>query len=384
VTIPTPLDAGSLIDDANLLTGLQPDQMLYVLCNVGDGDAQIVLLPEDPSSGRRRAIVVDAAITRKIPSALRVLVAAGLLTPDLASSSGLEAGSIALVVATHPHQDHIGGMPELLSQFGDAVAEFWDPGYFHTIPAYQDMMAEIERRSLLLYAQPTSGLRRWISNVEVTVLSPSILLRNRFDSYGVELNDSSLSIRLEFPASRVLQLGDDREYIGSRNSQALILGGDAQTLSWSYALTDFPYLGASTSAAAKALKMATGSDPLRSQVLKVSHHASKHGINLELIERIRPALTLVSSTGGGGSYGFPHGVAQELLREALQPIASTGNPRFDDAKLGIFYTSDTDDQGAALGSIAVALGRGRWTMWRLGDSPQDPIDFAGARRWDPS
>jgi beta-lactamase superfamily II metal-dependent hydrolase len=39
-------------------------------------------------------------------------------------------------------------------------------------------------------------------------------------------------------------------------------------------------------------------------VLKVSHHASKHGVNLELVERIKPALTLVSSVAAAGRTAF--------------------------------------------------------------------------------
>ena len=207
------------------------------------------------------------------------------------------------------------------------------------------MMNAIESQPSLLYAQPTSGLRRWIGNVVVTVLTPSIQLRNRFDTYGVEVNNSSIALRIEFPATRVVQRAADRSLVDTPNTKSLILGGDAQTLSWSYADTDFPVLAASSTAAAKAIKAATGSDPLRSQVLKVSHHASKHGVNLELVERIDPALTLVSSVAGGGAYRFPHTVTQELIREAIDPTTTSGDPHPPDWELGIFYTSDTTDSG---------------------------------------
>jgi hypothetical protein len=247
------------------------------------------------------------------------------------------------------------------------------------------MMAAVEAQPGLAYAQPTSGYRRWISNVEVTVLSPAIHLRNRYDSYGVQINDSSISLRVEFPACRVLQLDGDRNYIGDRNTQALVLGADAQTLSWSYVLTDFPELVESKSAVAKALKAATGGDPLRADVLKVSHHASKHGVNLELVERIQPRVTVVSSLGQGGSHGFPHTVAQDLIREAIQPIAGSRKVppplRQADADLRIFYTGDVDTAGGRLGSIAIVLGRGQRTIWRFGDDIGQPISFQNGRRW---
>jgi beta-lactamase superfamily II metal-dependent hydrolase len=367
-----------MFSPGEFLSRIHRDELVYFLCNVGDADAQVIVLPEDPETGHRRLMVVDVGATRKVPALLRSLAKAGLAPTALDGS--LAPGAIALVVATHPHQDHIAGIPQVLREFGGSVAEFWDPGYFHTLPAYHEMMAAIEEQSLLLYAQPTSGLRRWIGNVAVTVLSPSIMLRNRFDSYGVEINDASISLRLEFPASRVIQLDEERNYIGSKNTQSLVLGADAQTLSWSYALGDFPFLQPSESAVSKALKMATGSDPLKGNVVKIPHHGSKHGINLELIERISPRLTLVSSVGKGGSYGFPHSVAQELMREALEPtMGGRGGKRHKDYELGIFYTSDVDDDGKRLGTIALVMGKSKITMWRFGDSPSQMVDFRKGR-----
>ena len=376
----TPLPAGETLVDH-----VGPDDLVYFLCNDGDGDAQLLLLPEQAATQTgtrmRRAIVVDSASPTKIPRLLRSLVDAGLLPAQTGSQTQPADGAIALVVATHPHRDHIGGISQLLTGFAGAVSEMWEPGYYHTGPDYIEMMNAIESQASLLYAQPTSGLRRWFGNVAVTVLTPSIQLRNRFDTYGVEVNNASISLRVEFPATRVVQRGDDRSLLDTPNTKSLILGADAQTLSWSYADTDFPVLAASDTAAAKAIKAATGSDPFRSQVLKVSHHASKHGVNLELVERIKPALTLVSSVGGGGSYRFPHTVGQELIREAIDPTTTSGAAHPPDWELGIFYTSDTSTAGAKLGSFAVVVGAGQRTTWRMLDSTTGAIDLSKATRW---
>jgi hypothetical protein len=242
------------------------------------------------------------------------------------------------------------------------------------------MMAAVEDSPALVYAQPTSGLRRWIGNAQVTVLAPAIGLRNRFDTYGVDVNNASISLRLDFPAARVVQRDSERRLVHQPNKQSLVLGADAQTLSWSYVESDFPYLQPSSTAAAKALRMATGSDLLRAQVLKVSHHGSKHGVNLELVERIQPALTLVSCVDGGGSYHFPHTVAQELIREALEPTTTSGAAHKADCDLNVFYTCDTTDAGAQLGSFAVVLRRNRLSVWRFCDRPTKKIDLATAQR----
>ncbi len=371
---PAPLPADRLVADPGFVGSIRDDELVLFLANVGDGDAQLVLLPADPAAHVRRAVVVDAGALGKLPSLIEDLVAAGLLPSQ---DGAIAPGAIALVVATHPHDDHIAGMAELLGSYGKEVVEFWDPGYFHTTAAYHRMMGEVERLPYLLYAQPTSGFRRWINNVEVTVLSPAISLRNRFDTYGIELNDSSISLRLEFPASRVLQLDNRRNYLGDRNPQALILGADA----WSYVVSDFPALAPSSSDAAKALQAAMGADPLTAQVLKVSHHASKHGVNLELIERINPKYTLVSSVGMESRYGFPHTVTQELIREALDPTVTSGRTHKKDWELGIFYTADLDESNVALGSMALVMGGGKVALWRFGDREGDRVDLSRGRRW---
>jgi hypothetical protein len=304
----------------------RPDALVYFLCNVGDADAQLLLLPEDGTPAMRQAVVVDAGRTNKIPPLLGELEQAGILS--LANGSD---EPIALVVATHPHLDHVRGIPELFRLHGDRIAEYWDPGYYHVLGEYHSTMLEVEKRKDLVYAQPTSGYRRWISDVAITVLSPSVQLRNRYDSYGIEINDSSISLRIEFPVHRYLEDRKDTEEgqpVDAPRTRSLILGADAQTTSWAYVLGDFPYLHRSETPAAKAIAAAQGDvDLLAGDVLKVSHHGSKHGVNLELVERIGPKVTLISSVAEQGQFNFPHTVAQELIREALHPPKGLGTTR---------------------------------------------------------
>jgi len=145
VTAPAPIPADRFENGQDFLQEVKdkPDALVYFLCNVGDGDAQLVLLPKDEAGNPRQAVVVDAAVTRKLPSLLNKLHE----TPDVFSLDLGPNGEepLALIVATHPHQDHINGMQELLEEHGAKVAEFWDPGFFHSVPAYHGMMQDAVR-----------------------------------------------------------------------------------------------------------------------------------------------------------------------------------------------------------------------------------------------
>ncbi len=228
---PDPIPAAKLTA-GNFLAAVGDDDLIHFVLNVGDGDTQLLCLPKG-KDGRRRAIVVDVATTKKLPALVLALEAANVLadSPDL----------FALVVASHPHLDHIGGMAEFLHQFHDHITEFWEPGYYMTSATYVNMMNALEEHGIQV-TQPTSGTAKFLGRVRVQALSPSIALRNRFDTYGVEPNNSSITLKVEFPATRITDVpGEERRYVPLRDkTRSLILGADAQTLSWSYVLVDFP------------------------------------------------------------------------------------------------------------------------------------------------
>lgn len=378
---PPPIDAipDNLFTAGDFIGDIEDADLVYFLLNVGDGDAQLILLPAEQGVAApfRRAMVVDVADANKMTALVEALHTTPAVNPVFARAPG----NFPVVVGTHPHDDHIGGMSEFLDKYAVEIGEYWDPGYYHTSAEYMETMSSLETHPNIQYTQPTSGMTRFLSNVRIMVLSPAIGLRNRFDSYGVELNNASISLKIEFPAARVEQRDKDRLYVRIRDTQSLILGGDAQTLSWSQVLVDFPDLEPDNSPIAKQLRMALGNNPLSAQVFKVPHHASKHGVNLELVELIKPSISLVSSVAGGGKYNFPHMVAQESIREGLEATSGKGTKHKADHELGLHYTAARDSAGKALGSVGLVIsptGRKRH-LWRFGDERDQDVDFAKAR-----
>ena len=105
------MEAGDFAKD------VEPDDLVYFLLNVGDGDTQLILLPE--VRGLRQAIVVDVATRGKLPALIEDLEAVGLFP---------EGTRFAVVVGTHPHDDHIGGMPEFIDRFVGLVERLGELG----------------------------------------------------------------------------------------------------------------------------------------------------------------------------------------------------------------------------------------------------------------
>jgi competence protein ComEC len=211
----------------------------------------------------------DAFLFR-FPGGENVLVDAG--TGNFASGlvarlKSLGVRKIDIAVATHPHEDHIGGMPAVLETF--PVARFWDSGYNHGSPLQRKVL-KILRDKKISFERPRAGHGETLGNVLVEVLAPVKKISNS----ASDANNNCLALRISY------------------GNISFLMTGDMETEE-RRTVKKFP----------------------RSTVLKIAHHGSANGTDASLMREVSPDA-VIFTYGRQNSYGHPHPAVVELVRKS--------------------------------------------------------------------
>lgn len=249
---------GDFIGD-NPFSSFQPgttgDLRAYFL-DVGQGDASVILFKD-------KVILIDAGDIGRGDEVVRALRRLGITKIDL-------------LVATHPHADHIGGMQEVLSSF--AVATVLDSGMPSTSVLYERFLETVDEQDIPYIV---AGQGRTINvdpSLRVLVISPPK------ERIGDDLNTNSIVLRISYGTVNLLYTGD-------------------------------------ATAAAEDLLVKTGY-PLDAQVLKVGHHGSSGSSTAAFLSCVRPEAAVIS-VGRDNAYGHPHEEALERLARAGPAVYRT-------------------------------------------------------------
>ena len=246
---PAPLDpCGSVAE------GPAPVGKLHTIrfLDVGQGDGALV------TTASGKSILIDAG--DRDPKAKIV-----------ADLKGAGVDKLDLLMASHPHLDHIGAMRMIVDTF--PVRLYVDPGTSHDTDTYRDLLLAVEARKIPYQVLRAGKLIRIGDEATLSVLSPG---ENLISSARSSENANSLVVRLSIGSVDVLFMGDaEPETLNSLLHSRILSGSSIE-------------------------------------VLKVAHHGSRYGTSPEFLAEVRPKVAVISA-GFRNDYRHPHGETLEAL-----------------------------------------------------------------------
>lgn len=231
----------------------KPAEVTIKYINVGQGDAILIALPE-------KTILIDAGPTESSSQVEKELKELGRKKIDY-------------LIATHPDEDHIGGMADIISN--NDIGVIYAPNKTNNTATYKNLLETIQKKNLKITPSVAGTVIDQTKDYKVEILWPSK------DANFSDTNDYSVIIKLTF--------GD----------KTFLFTGDAP------------------------IKAIASSNPGHIDVLKVSHHGSDTGTNEELIHKLSPKYAVISYAVDN-SYGHPMQSVLDALHQHSVEVWGTG------------------------------------------------------------
>lgn len=225
---------------------------------------------------------------------------------------------VDVLIGTHPHEDHIGGMDAVIKSFDIGIV--YMPKVTSTTQTFKDVVTAMNAKGLKATI-PVPGNTFKLGGSACTILAPN------GSGYG-DLNNYSIVLKLVYGSNKFIFEGDAE---GISENQILNKGFD-----------------------------------ISADVIKIGHHGSNSSSTQTYINHVKPKYAVISA-GKGNSYGHPHQKTMTLLKDMGIPIYRT-----DEAGT-IICTSDgknisfncnpgsyaAGSGGGGSGSSSRSAGRGR-------------------------
>lgn len=217
---------------SDLSGGQAGSDLELVFFDVGQGDSVYIKTPEGKN------ILVDGGPGRQALSALARYMA-------------WWDKEIDLLVLTHPHDDHVGGLTDILNNY--QVGQVLYTGVVHNSPSYLEFLNELkESRAELILARP-GQLIRLGKDASLEILYP---VRDLAGTEAVNLNNTSIVLKLAYGQTQALLTGDIE-----LEAEKELLEKEAD---------------------------------LKAQILKVAHHGSNTSSHSEFLEAVDPQYAVIS------------------------------------------------------------------------------------------
>jgi competence protein ComEC len=179
--------------------------------------------------------------------------------------------SLDMVLATHPHEDHIGGLIAILNDF--PIGKILDSGQTHTAPSFENYLNLIDQKNISYKVLERGQTIDLDPRIKIDVLSPPAT------PFADDINQNSIVLKVTYGNVSLLLMGD----AGKEAEDSLLTSG---------------YV-------------------LKSNILKVAHHGSSSASSSAFLARVNPEVSIIE-VGAGNDYGHP---AQKNL-SALKKVGS--------------------------------------------------------------
>ncbi len=211
------------------------DRLEVTFINVGQADS--ILLENEG-----QYMLVDAGNNEDGPKLVTYL-------------KGLGINQFNYVVGTHPHEDHIGGLDDIINNFN--IKNFYMPDVITTTKTFEDVLDALENKNIAL------------------------TIPNKNDTF--KLGDATI---------KVLYVGSEDEK--DLNNTSIVLKATYQNVSFLL-----------TGDASTKVEGNLDRKDLESTVLKVAHHGSSTATNEEFLNLVNPKYAVIS-VGKDNQYNHPH------------------------------------------------------------------------------
>ena len=168
---------------------------------------------------------------------------------------GLGITDFSYVVGTHPHEDHIGGLDDIINNFN--IKTFYMPDVVTTTKTFEEVLDALESKNIAL-SIPNKNDTFNLGDATVKVL----YVGTEEES---DLNDTSIVLKVTY------------------QNVSFLLTGDASTK----------------------VEDSLDRKDLESTVLKVGHHGSSTATNEEFLNLVNPKYAVIS-VGKNNQYEHPH------------------------------------------------------------------------------
>ncbi len=173
----------------------------------------------------------------------------------------LNVNGFDYVIGTHPHEDHIGGMDDIINNF--EIDNYYMPDKLSTTKTFEDVLDALDAKGLS-YNVPKIDDEFKLGDATFKVIYSG-------DDTN-DINDSSIVLKMTYGDNTFLFTGD-----ATSNVEEIILNKD-----------------------------------IKSDVLKVAHHGSSYSSTTEFLDKVDPKYAIIS-VGKNNSYNHPASITLQKL-----------------------------------------------------------------------